>query len=110
MVLTHEIVAMAEQFMKGLPVGRESLAVDIIDRIGPGGNYLQHPTTRKICREMLYSKLFDRSMAEKPGSPKFKERLRDMTLGLAERQGAPLDPKVVGELDRMEAAWRRSAG
>ena len=108
MVLMNEIIFMVRQFMKGLPVNRESLAVEIIDQVGPGGNYLRLPSTRRICREMFYSKLFDRSMAEKPGHPKFGERLRSMTLDLMNHQPAPLDPEKARELDRMEESWRKS--
>jgi trimethylamine--corrinoid protein Co-methyltransferase len=110
MFLMNEIIFMVRQFMKGLPVNRESMSVEIIDQIGPGGNFLRHPSTRRICREMFYSKLFDRSMAEKPGQPRFGERLRGMTLESMKHQPVPLAPEKARELDRMEAVWRESLG
>jgi len=109
MVMMNEIVSLVRRFMKGLPVSRESLAVDIIDEIGPGGNFLRHPSTRRLCREeVFYSRLFDRSMAEKPGHPKFGERLKAMTLELMNHQPVPLAPEKARELDRLEASWVRS--
>jgi trimethylamine--corrinoid protein Co-methyltransferase len=110
LVMVNEIVSMVLQFMKGLPTNPESLAVDLIDQIGPGGNYLLHPSTRKLCREMFIPKLFDRSMAEKPGQPKFEERLRNLTLDLMKHQPVPLAEEKSRELDRMEVSWRKSLG
>lgn len=108
LVMVNEIVTMVMQYMKGMPTNPESLAVDLIDEIGPGGNYLLHPSTRKLCREMFIPKLFDRSMAEKPGQPKFDERLRTLTMNLMKHEPAPLAEDKARELSRMEASWRKS--
>lgn len=108
LVMVNEIVSMVMQFMKGMPTNPESLAVDLIDEIGPGGNYLLHPSTRKLCREMFIPKLFDRSMAEKPGQPKFEERLRGLTLDLMKHEPTPLAEDKARELNRMEKSWRRA--
>jgi trimethylamine--corrinoid protein Co-methyltransferase len=98
---------MVYQFMKGLEVNQDSLAVEVIDQVGPGGNYLQHPSTLKRFKEIYYSKLFDRSMAFKKDAPKFGERLRNLTLKYMAHESAQLPKEVVSELDKLEASWRK---
>lgn len=51
MVLTNEIIGMIDQIMKGIEVSQETLALDLIDRIGPGGNYLAEEHTVRHFRK-----------------------------------------------------------
>ena len=60
MVLVNEILYMVHQFMKGIEVSNDSLCVDLIEKVGPGGNYLQEPHTFQNFRKVFYSDLFDR--------------------------------------------------
>ena len=45
MVLVNEILYMVNQFMSGMPVSDETLAVDLMDHVGPGGHYLNEDHT-----------------------------------------------------------------
>ena len=107
MVMINDILSMVNQLMKGLEVNQDSLAVEAIDQVGPGGNYLQHPSTLKRFKDVYYSKLFDRSMAFKPDNPRFGERLRDLTLKYMVQEPAALPQEVITELDKLEASWRK---
>jgi len=51
LVMTNEIAGMAKRFMKGIPVNRETLAEDVIHRVGPGGHYLEQEHTLRHFRE-----------------------------------------------------------
>ena len=62
MVLANEVLGNINQFMNGLPVNQETLAIGVIDRVGPGGHYLQEDRTMKHFREVRYSKLFERTV------------------------------------------------
>ena len=96
------------QFMQGLPVTDETLAIDLIDRVGPGRHYLQEDHTMEHFREVRYSKLFDRTVYDQwveAGARNFDERLRELTRETMQPQPAPLDPAVVKELDRMQSHW-----
>ena len=109
MVLADEIVDAAVHFMKGIPVTKETLALDLIDRVGPGGHYLQEKHTMDHFRNVRYSKIFDRSVYanwQAAGAKRFDERLREQTLQKMKHRAAPLPEEVVRELDRMQAAWR----
>ncbi|MDR2301875.1 MAG: trimethylamine methyltransferase family protein [Deltaproteobacteria bacterium] len=109
MVLNNEILYLVNHFMNGLKVSDETLSVEAINEVGPGGHYLQHPSTRRYFKEVFYSKLFDRTMAEKPDSPKFGERLRELTLEKMRYQPKSLSQEKTQELARMVESWRRAS-
>ena len=58
MVLVNEILGMVKQFMKGIEVSDETLCVDLIEKIGPGGNYLVEPHTMQNFRQVHYPRAF----------------------------------------------------
>ena len=110
MVLVNEILYLVKNFLKGMEVSEETLCLDLIDRVGPGGNFLQEKHTLANFRQVFYSDLFDRQMKdvwEKKGAKRFEERLRDKTLAAMKHVPEPLPPEVVKELDRMQASWPR---
>jgi len=45
----------------GVVVNDETLALDVIDELGPTGSYLAHPHTIQHCKEPYYSKLADKN-------------------------------------------------
>jgi trimethylamine--corrinoid protein Co-methyltransferase len=109
MVLVNEILHNVNQYMQGLPVTDETLAIDLIDRVGPGGHYLQEAHTMDHFREVRYSTLFERSVYDQwkeMGGHRFEERLRDLTHEAMQHQPASLASDVIKELDRMQAHWK----
>ncbi len=44
-VISNEMCGYIDRILKGVEVTDETLAVDIINDIGPGGNFLMHPHT-----------------------------------------------------------------
>jgi trimethylamine--corrinoid protein Co-methyltransferase len=107
-VLVNEVLYMVEQFMRGLPVNDETLAVDLIDKIGPGGHYLYEDHTLKHFKGVWYSDLFDRSINEMwlaAGAKRFEQRLREKTENLMQHQVVPLPDEVLREMERMAAHW-----
>jgi trimethylamine--corrinoid protein Co-methyltransferase len=109
MVLVHEILSMINQYVRGIRVDEDSLAVDVIDRIGPGGHFLADDHTFEHFSEVWYSKLFDRSNYQhwlKDGGRRFDERLRQLTFETLQHQPEPISEKRLGELERMAAHWK----
>jgi len=108
MVLVNEILHNVNQFMNGLPVTEETLAVDLIDRVGPGGHYMQEDHTMKHFRKVRYSRLFERMVYDQwkeGGGERFEERLRELTKEAMDHKPAPLAADVTKELDRMQTHW-----
>ncbi|MFO7783850.1 MAG: trimethylamine methyltransferase family protein [Thermodesulfobacteriota bacterium] len=108
MVLVNEIIEMVYGYMGGIGVDEDRLAVDVMDGIGPGGNFLMEDHTMKYFREIWYSKLFDRSTMNQwraRGKPEFHERLHEQTDKLMQHEPKPLPPGALREIDRMAAHW-----
>ncbi|MDR2487432.1 MAG: trimethylamine methyltransferase family protein [Clostridiales Family XIII bacterium] len=51
LVIDHEMARMAERIARGVAVNEETLAVDLICELGPGGDYLTAKHTRRWFRE-----------------------------------------------------------
>ena len=103
MVLVNEILYMVKQFGRGIPVNDETLALDLMDKIGPGGNYLSDDHTLRHYKDNWYSNLFDRSIYAnwvERGGKHFDERLRNKTTKLMKHQPKPLPEDVAASLRR----------
>jgi trimethylamine--corrinoid protein Co-methyltransferase len=108
-VLVNEILYMVNQFMSGVPVNDETLALDMMNRVGPGGHYLNEDHTLRHYKEMWYSDLFDRSIYQTwlaRGAKTFDERLRNKTTKLLKHQPKPLPEEVARELEVMAQHWQ----
>jgi len=108
-VLVNEILDMVLAYMGGIPVNEETLTLDLIDRVGPGGHYLEEDHTLEHYPEVWYSTLFDRKLYDdwlKDGAKDLEQRLRDKTFKLMQHQPEPLPEDVITELDRMAKHWR----
>jgi trimethylamine--corrinoid protein Co-methyltransferase len=113
LVLNNEVLHMVNQYMGGISVNSETLAVDLIDRVGPGGHYLEQEHTVQHFRDIWYSELFDRANFDdwfKKGARRFKERLSEQTSKLMDLKTASLPAEILKELDRMEKQWHDESG
>lgn len=65
-VLDNEMLGMAMRAVRGIEVDEETLALDVIDRVGPGGHFLMDEHTVRHMRSELYypSPVFDRMKRE----------------------------------------------
>jgi len=59
-LLNNEIIGEVKQILKGIEVNTETLAVDVIDKVGPGGNFLVEEATLKNFKKIWYPKYLDR--------------------------------------------------
>jgi trimethylamine---corrinoid protein Co-methyltransferase len=55
LVMNDEIIAMARRVMRGVDVTDDTLMLDLIDEIGPGGEFMSHPVTAKRCRAEIWN-------------------------------------------------------
>ena len=93
-VFTAEVISMMRRFMQGLSLDAESLALDVIHQVGPGGDFLTAGHTLKHFRELWQPGLFDRRRADDwvaAGSERLGQRLREKTVAIIEEhRPAPL--------------------
>lgn len=105
LVLCDEIIGMVKRMMEGIRVDEESLALQLIDDVGPGGSFLGAEHTLRHFRENWYPTLMDRSRYEswlgkggKSLSDVVNEKVRDV---LANHAPGPLDADVSADLARI---------
>jgi trimethylamine---corrinoid protein Co-methyltransferase len=104
-VLCAEIISMLDAFAGGLRLDAESLAVEVIHEVGPGGNYLAHEHTLEHCRDVWQPGLFNRRRTEdwlKRGGISLGARLREKTVALMDAAGAhtpELPAAVLAEIE-----------
>jgi trimethylamine--corrinoid protein Co-methyltransferase len=61
LVMNDEIIAMARRIMRGMEVSDDTLMLDLIDRVGPAGEFVSTDETAKRCRDEIWvPKLMDR--------------------------------------------------
>ena len=97
-VIDNELLGMAMRAVRGIEVNDDTLALEVIDRVGPGGHYLMDKHTMRYMRTEHYypSAVFDRQgreMWEKAGATDAWTRAKEVARRiLAEHRPEPLDP------------------
>jgi trimethylamine--corrinoid protein Co-methyltransferase len=105
MVLTNEIISMTRRFVDGVRIDDEALALDVIDAVGPGGEFLSNDHTMNHWRELWIPGVFDRQRLEpweEQGSQSVNARLREKTLAIMdEHQVESLPDSVEAEVQEI---------
>jgi trimethylamine--corrinoid protein Co-methyltransferase len=104
-VMGDEIISMVRRIVGGLVVDEETLAFDVMKKIGPGGHFLEELHTLHHFREHHQSKLIDRHNYDDwvlAGAKTMNERMTEKVHWiLRNHHPEPLAEDVLGELDRM---------
>jgi trimethylamine--corrinoid protein Co-methyltransferase len=109
MVLVNEVLHMVGQYTRGIDVGVQALALELIDSVGPGDHYLMLDHTMQHFREVWYSELFDRNGFHhwsETGAKDLRMRVQERTLALMAQSTAPLDPDTEKALDELSRHWQ----
>jgi trimethylamine--corrinoid protein Co-methyltransferase len=104
MLMDCEIFSIIHKMMQGIVVDDETLALDVIRNVGPGGNFLSQKHTLKHMREIFIPKFMDRrpynewEQKHDDGRDWALEKAREI---LKTHQPQPLDVDVSNELKRI---------
>jgi len=107
LVIDNEICGYALRLVRGIQVNEETLALDVIEKVGPGGHFLGQKHTRKWFKieEYMPSYVIDarseRDWLERGAKDivqRAKERVDEV---LREHEPEPLPPDVEKELDNI---------
>ncbi|MGC9334098.1 MAG: trimethylamine methyltransferase family protein [Anaerolineae bacterium] len=109
LVLDDLIASLVARYLRGIAVDPESLAVSVIDEVGPGGAFVTvDHTLRHFRSELLVPDLLDRggrSVWEQAGGPDLPARARERVRRiLAEHRPPPLSDQVAWQLDEIVAS------
>jgi len=107
MLMDCEIFSMIYKMMQGIVVDDETLALDTIAAVGPGGNFLSQKHTLRHMRDVFLSQFMDRRPYNEWETK--KDDSRDWALAkarniLASHHPDPLDPKLSAELAKIIAS------
>jgi trimethylamine--corrinoid protein Co-methyltransferase len=115
MAICNEILGFLRATTKGVVVNDETLALDVIEELGPTGNYMGHEHTIRHYKEPFYSKLIDKnpySVWQKRGSLTMEQRASKMVDDiLAKHKTEPLPEavqKAIHAIVEREQAWINS--
>ncbi len=99
-VIDDEIIGMACKVLKGIEVDPEHLALEVIDEVGPGGNFMVHPHTLTHMRSEYFmgngvTDLKDRARWEQGGRLDARERARAIARRILDSPEALCLPEAV---------------
>jgi trimethylamine:corrinoid methyltransferase-like protein len=111
MLMDCEIFDLVRKVIEGFVVDDETLALDVIQAVGPGGNFLKEKHTRAHMRELWTPQFMDRrpyEVWEEQG-----DNARDWARAKARQilethQPDPLDPGIEQEFQRIIATLERN--
>jgi trimethylamine--corrinoid protein Co-methyltransferase len=103
LVIDHEICGMIGRILQGISVTEETIGLDLIGKVGPGGHFLnQKHTLRHLREEHFLPKLSDRDSYEiwtEKGKGGIRERAKEQVRKiLAEHIPLPIDSAIEKEL------------
>ena len=113
--IANDILGFLRAATRGVEVNDETLALDVIEELGPTGSFLDHDHTMRHYKEPFYSKLADKnqySLWLEQGGKTMEARAAEMVDSiLAEHQPEPLPAAVQQALKKIvqrEQAWIES--
>jgi len=107
-VILNEVFSMLNRIVRGIEVDDETLALDVIRDVGPGGHFLSHKHTLKhLSSEHWIPKLIDRKRYEtwkREGAKDLLTRAREaLKKILHEHKPEPLPDDVLKEIKELAA-------
>ena len=111
MFIDNEMISIVKRICRGILVNEQTMALDAIQQVGPGGNYLaaEH-TVANFRQELWFPRLFDRkiwSVWEEEGATEIAERA-SQRVASARQNVPPLEDAVSNEVwDIVAQADRR---
>jgi trimethylamine--corrinoid protein Co-methyltransferase len=106
-VLTDEFVALTDNLMKGIEINDETIMLDEIDTVGPGGHFMDTDQTLRRFRDFWYPSLLDRGRREQwlaDGAITLGQRLNTRVREIVkEHRPKPLQPERKQKLQEILA-------
>ncbi|MBW2057626.1 MAG: trimethylamine methyltransferase family protein [Deltaproteobacteria bacterium] len=108
-LINDEIISMVKRVARGIEVDEEALCLDLIDAVGPGGNYLTHEHTLTHFRQMWRPVVFDRASMESLGKgdlldagQRAQRRAREI---MERHEPEPLSARAREDLAEVTGRW-----
>lgn len=106
-VICDEIIAYTKHFMKEVEVTEDTLALDVIHKVGPDGDFISSKHTLKHFRQDWYPQLFERRNYDgwkKAGGKTMRQRAQEKALTILEQhKPEPLSQDIQNKLNEIVA-------
>jgi trimethylamine--corrinoid protein Co-methyltransferase len=101
--------------MGGIEINDQTLALDLIDKVGPGGHYLTEEHTVEHFRKFWVPSIMDRTQLTSIPKDKSVQHSEDLlnkkTRKILETHTPqPLSEDIVREIRKVEASWFKELG
>jgi trimethylamine--corrinoid protein Co-methyltransferase len=106
LVMGDEVVAMARRFIRGMEVTAETLARGLVEKVGPGGHFLQEKHTARHFRQELWAPTLltrqHRDVWEGAGAHDMGYRVREKVHEIVEsHEVLSLSDRIVASLEEI---------
>jgi trimethylamine--corrinoid protein Co-methyltransferase len=103
LVMADELIGMIKRIMRGFEISSKTLAEDVINHVGPGGQYLTHEHTfANFKNEFWFPSLSSRDNVaswQEKGRPELKKILKDKAISiLKEHEISPLSEAIIDRI------------
>ncbi len=110
LLLCNEAVGAVKHLLRGVDVSEEALALDIIEKVGPGGHYLAEEHTMKhFKKELFFPQTLNRKNYDSwklDGSKPFGQVANEQVQAiLKEHTPAALAPETEKEIKKIVSSW-----
>ncbi|MDJ0783208.1 MAG: trimethylamine methyltransferase family protein [Desulfosarcinaceae bacterium] len=104
-VLADEVIEMLTHYGRGISVDTEALCLEVIEAVGPGGQYLNEPHTLQHFRSVFYPHLFSRQMNQ-PAASQIRTKIREKIAHILDTHEVPeLNETVRQELSHLHERY-----
>jgi trimethylamine--corrinoid protein Co-methyltransferase len=108
-ILDDDIYQRARYALMAMDVDAETLAVDVVASVGPGGHFLYEPHTRRYMKDAMHRALTHQPAPE-GGFRDPVEVAREKVAWIARHHPEPLEQAQQAELARILVAAEREIG
>ena len=111
-VIDNEVIGMIQRILRGIKVNKATLGFDVIQKVGPSGNYvLEDHTIEHMMDEFFYPNLAIRSnfdIWEEQGHPDMLKRAREQVKQISQKVNKGLlDHNLINEIKKAFPGSRR---
>jgi trimethylamine--corrinoid protein Co-methyltransferase len=112
LVMSDEIIGQVKRILRGIEVNQQTIMMDLIEKVGPGGNFITERKSSSLCRsEIWVPQLMDRNpyaIWEKKGRKSMDERVNERLRNiLYTHQPTPLTVEAVRTISTVLARAER---
>jgi trimethylamine--corrinoid protein Co-methyltransferase len=109
-VIVEEVISLNRRVLEGIEVNEDTLGLDVIASVGPGGDFLRTRHTKTHLRSLQWKPTILNRVTQKAwedeGSLDLREKARRKALGiLADHQPEPFPADVKPKMDALVAAF-----